>query len=54
MFALGILDDFLHLQPSTKLTGQIAVACLVIMLGSCAGLDGMGSASISCSGFSGS
>ena len=33
MFALGILDDFLHLQPSTKLTGQIAVACLVIMLG---------------------
>jgi UDP-GlcNAc:undecaprenyl-phosphate GlcNAc-1-phosphate transferase len=33
MFTLGIVDDFLHLQPSTKLTGQIAVACVVIMLG---------------------
>jgi UDP-GlcNAc:undecaprenyl-phosphate GlcNAc-1-phosphate transferase len=32
MFALGVLDDFLHLQPSTKLTAQIAVACVVIML----------------------
>ena len=33
MFTLGVVDDFLHLQPSTKLTGQIAVACVVIMLG---------------------
>ena len=33
MFTLGIVDDFLQLQPSTKLTGQIAVACVVIMLG---------------------
>ena len=33
MFFLGLVDDFFHLQPSTKLTGQIAVACVVIMLG---------------------
>jgi UDP-GlcNAc:undecaprenyl-phosphate GlcNAc-1-phosphate transferase len=33
MFFLGLVDDFAHLQPSTKLTWQIAVACVAIMLG---------------------
>ena len=33
MFFLGLVDDFAHLQPSTKLTWQIAVACIVIVLG---------------------
>lgn len=32
MFVLGITDDFLKLKPSTKLTAQIAVACVVVML----------------------
>jgi UDP-GlcNAc:undecaprenyl-phosphate/decaprenyl-phosphate GlcNAc-1-phosphate transferase len=30
MFALGVLDDFVKLKPSTKLTGQIAVASMVV------------------------
>lgn len=33
MFSLGIVDDFLKLKPSTKLTGQIAVACVVVVIG---------------------
>ena len=33
MFTLGIVDDFLQLQPSTKLAGQIAVACTVMVMG---------------------
>jgi UDP-GlcNAc:undecaprenyl-phosphate GlcNAc-1-phosphate transferase len=33
MFGLGLLDDFLILKPSSKLTGQIAVACAVMMIG---------------------
>src|SRR5262245_58187340 len=33
MFLIGVTDDFLHLQPGTKLTGQIAVACVVMILG---------------------
>src|SRR4051812_10085344 len=27
MFALGLLDDLIHLRPGGKLAGQIAVAC---------------------------
>ncbi|MGB2717914.1 MAG: hypothetical protein WBC51_27255 [Vicinamibacterales bacterium] len=30
MFALGLLDDFVKLKPNTKLTGQIAVASMVV------------------------
>ena len=30
MFVLGLVDDFLSLQPSTKLTIQLLIACLVI------------------------
>jgi UDP-GlcNAc:undecaprenyl-phosphate GlcNAc-1-phosphate transferase len=30
MFAIGVIDDFLKLKPSTKLTGQIAVASMVV------------------------
>ena len=33
MFTLGIVDDFMQLQPSTKLAGQIAVACTVMVMG---------------------
>lgn len=33
MFGLGIVDDFLKLKASTKLTGQIAVACIVVVAG---------------------
>lgn len=40
MFTLGIVDDFVKLQPSTKLTGQIAVACVVMMLGQRPGWTG--------------
>ena len=32
-FVLGVVDDFLKLKPSTKLTGQIAVGCVAVMLG---------------------
>lgn len=30
MFGLGVLDDFIKLKPSTKLTGQIVVASTVV------------------------
>jgi UDP-GlcNAc:undecaprenyl-phosphate GlcNAc-1-phosphate transferase len=33
MFGVGLVDDFRHLTPSTKLTAQIAVACLLLFLG---------------------
>jgi len=33
MFLLGLVDDFLHLKPSTKLIGQIAAACLLVYTG---------------------
>jgi UDP-GlcNAc:undecaprenyl-phosphate/decaprenyl-phosphate GlcNAc-1-phosphate transferase len=33
LFALGLLDDFLHIKPHTKLIGQIVVASLIIFLG---------------------
>jgi UDP-GlcNAc:undecaprenyl-phosphate GlcNAc-1-phosphate transferase len=33
LFFLGLLDDFLHIKPQTKLVGQILVALLVTFLG---------------------
>lgn len=33
MCAVGLVDDFLHLKPSTKLTAQIASACIAVLLG---------------------
>lgn len=33
LFVVGLLDDFLHLKPQTKLVGQILVASLVTFLG---------------------
>ena len=33
MALVGVVDDFVHLKPSTKLTAQIAAACVVIVLG---------------------
>lgn len=33
MFLTGLVDDFWHLRPSTKLTAQIAVACLALYFG---------------------
>jgi len=33
MCALGLLDDFLSIKPTTKLTGQIAVGCMIIASG---------------------
>jgi UDP-GlcNAc:undecaprenyl-phosphate GlcNAc-1-phosphate transferase len=33
LFLLGLLDDFLHIKPHTKLVGQILVALLVAFLG---------------------
>jgi UDP-GlcNAc:undecaprenyl-phosphate GlcNAc-1-phosphate transferase len=33
MAAVGLVDDFVPLKPSTKLTAQIATACLVVALG---------------------
>lgn len=33
MFGVGFFDDILHLKPSTKLTAQIVVACLVVWTG---------------------
>lgn len=33
MFGVGLFDDLLHLKPSTKLTAQIVVACLVVWAG---------------------
>ncbi len=35
---MGLVDDFLHLQPYTKLIGQIVVACLFIAGGQFLGL----------------
>ncbi|MFP4474883.1 MAG: glycosyl transferase [Desulfatibacillaceae bacterium] len=33
LFALGLVDDFLHIRPQTKLVGQILVASLVAFYG---------------------
>ena len=33
MAVVGIVDDFLHLKPSTKLTAQIASACFLVLVG---------------------
>lgn len=33
LFVLGLLDDFLHIKPQTKLVGQVLVASLVTFLG---------------------
>src|SRR5687768_8554383 len=33
LFVVGLVDDFVRLKPSTKLTAQIAVACLAVTLG---------------------
>jgi UDP-GlcNAc:undecaprenyl-phosphate GlcNAc-1-phosphate transferase len=33
MFVVGIVDDFVQLKPSTKLTAQIGAACLVLVMG---------------------
>lgn len=33
LFILGLLDDFLHIKPQTKLVGQILAASLVTFLG---------------------
>ncbi len=33
LFILGLLDDFLHIKPQTKLVGQILTASLVTFLG---------------------
>jgi UDP-GlcNAc:undecaprenyl-phosphate GlcNAc-1-phosphate transferase len=33
LFILGLLDDFIHIKPQTKLVGQILVASLVTFLG---------------------
>lgn len=33
MFLLGLVDDFLHLKPSTKLIGQITAACILVYSG---------------------
>jgi UDP-GlcNAc:undecaprenyl-phosphate GlcNAc-1-phosphate transferase len=33
LFFLGLLDDFIHIKPQTKLVGQIMVALLVTFLG---------------------
>jgi UDP-GlcNAc:undecaprenyl-phosphate/decaprenyl-phosphate GlcNAc-1-phosphate transferase len=33
IFILGLLDDFIHIKPHTKLVGQILVASMVAFLG---------------------
>jgi UDP-GlcNAc:undecaprenyl-phosphate GlcNAc-1-phosphate transferase len=33
LFIVGLLDDFLHIKPQTKLVGQILIALLVTFLG---------------------
>lgn len=33
MFLLGLVDDFLHLKPSSKLIGQVTAACVLIYSG---------------------
>src|SRR5688500_13259976 len=33
LFVVGLVDDFVRLKPSTKLTAQIAVACIAVTFG---------------------
>jgi len=33
MFAVGLVDDILHIKPSSKLIGQIAAACVAVLAG---------------------
>ena len=33
LFIVGLVDDFVRLKPSTKLTAQIAVACIAVTFG---------------------
>jgi len=33
LFVLGLLDDFIHIKPQTKLIGQIIIASFVVFLG---------------------
>lgn len=33
MFAVGLVDDILHIKPSSKLIGQIAAACIAVLAG---------------------
>ena len=33
MFIVGLVDDFLSIKPSTKLTAQIGVACAILTMG---------------------
>ena len=33
LFLLGLLDDTLRLKPSTKLSAEIVIACVVIAFG---------------------
>ncbi len=33
LFILGLLDDFIHIKPQTKLVGQIIIASFVVFLG---------------------
>jgi UDP-GlcNAc:undecaprenyl-phosphate GlcNAc-1-phosphate transferase len=42
MFGVGLVDDFLHLKPSTKLTAQTAAACAAVVLGGAPGWAGTG------------
>jgi len=35
---MGLIDDFIHLQPYTKLIGQIVVACVFVAVGQFLGL----------------
>ena len=30
IFSMGLLDDFLHLKPSSKLVGQVVAACVIV------------------------
>ena len=32
MFGVGLVDDLLRIKPNTKLTAQIAIACLVVLV----------------------
>lgn len=33
IFSIGLIDDFLHIKPHTKLIGQIAVSCILLVFG---------------------
>ncbi|MEN8149862.1 MAG: hypothetical protein ABFS86_08570 [Planctomycetota bacterium] len=33
LFVLGLVDDVVHLRPSTKLVGQVVAACVLVALG---------------------